>query len=237
MESKARIIRPDKEEEKTFTQKLSDFIGKHRVVFISIGAAIVAVLLTAGIYTWVSSSRAMNSARAVELARDQIAAWSEETDEAKKTELETKLLADLDAVAKKYSRTFAAQQALFTKASLYAFKKDWANAETASLAAADRMPKTYLAPVALQAAAVAAEEQGKPDEAIAYYGRIVKDHAVDTPNLAHAYFSLGRLAEGKSDWQGALGHYNKLLTDFSGSDWASLAKNRVVFLKAQGYDK
>lgn len=237
MESKAKIIRPDKEEEKSFSEKFSDLLSKHRVAFISVGATILIVLLAVGIFTIVSNSTAEHSSRAMEEARTKIASWNNETEEAKKTELETQIIADLDAVAKKWPRSFAAQQALFTKSSLYAYKKDWANAEAFSLEAAERLPKSYLAPIALESAAVAAEEQGKADVAAEYYEKIISQYKEDTPNLAHAYFSLGRLSEGKSDFKAALEHYNKLLSDFSGSDWSLLAKDRVVYLKAQGYDK
>lgn len=237
METKAKIIRPDKEEEKNLVQKISDFISKKRVFFLSLAGAILGILVIVGIYTIVSNTTAENSSRAMEEVRTKIATWNNESEEAKKTEIETGIMADLDKVAKKWPRSFAAQQALFTKSSLYAVKKDWANAETASLDAAKKLPKTYLAPIALESAAVAAEEQGKADIALEYYNKIIAQYKEDTPNLAHAYFSVARLSEAKSDWKAALENYGKILSNFADSDWAKLAKDRVVYLKAQGYDK
>lgn len=237
METKAKIIRPDKEEEKNFVQKISDFISKNRVVFISVVGAILGIIIIAGAYSIVSNSIANNSSRAMEEVRTKIASWNSETDTAKKTDLESGLLDDLDKVAKKWPNSFAAQEALFTKSSLYAFKKDWANAEAASLEAAKKLPKTYLAPIALESAAVAAEEQGKADVALEYYNKIISQYKADTPNLAHAYFSVARLSEAKSDWKAALDNYGKLLSSFADSDWTKLAKDRVIYLKAQGYDK
>ena len=237
METKAKIIRPDKEEEKNFVQKLSEFISKYRVIFLSAAGAVLGILVIVGIYTLVSSSVLENSSRAMEEVRTKIASWNNESEEAKKTEIENGILADLDAVAKKWPRSFAAQQALFTKSSLYAVKADWVNAEASSLEAANKLPKTYLAPIALESAAVAAEEQGKSDAALEYYNKLISLYKDDTPNLAHAYFSVGRLQEGKSDWKAALESYAKLLSDFADSDWSKLAKDRVVYLKAQGYDK
>jgi len=238
VETKEKTIKPvDNTEEKNTVQKLSDFISKNRVIFLSIAGLVLAVLLFVGIYTVVSSSVANNSSRAMEQARTKIASWNTESEEAKKAELEKAILVDLDAVAKKWPKTFAAQQALFTKAGLYVVKKDWENAEKTSLEAANRLPKTYLAPIALESAAVAAEEQGKADVAFGYYTKIVTQYKEDTPNLAHAYFSLGRLNEAKSDWKAALENYNKVLANSADSDWAKLAKDRVIYLKAQGYDK
>jgi len=238
VEPKVKIVKPvDKDEEKSLVQKLSDFVSKKRVIFLSVAGAILAVLVFVGIYTVVTGSIATKSSRAMEEARTKIASWNSESEAAKKAELETAIIADLDAVAKKWPRSFAAQQALFTKAGLYVVKKDWENAEKTSLEAASRLPQTYLAPIALESAAVAAEEQGKADAAFEYYSKIVAQHKEDTPNLAHAFFSLARLSEAKSDWKTALENYNKVLADSPDSDWAKLSKDRIIYLKAQGYDK
>ena len=238
METKAKIIRPENsEEKKDLIHKISEFISKKRIVFISVAAAILGIVLFVGVYSVIANAKVENASRAMEEVRTQIAKWNNETEEAKKTEIEITILADLDDVAKKWPHSFAAQEALFTKSSLYAVKQDWANAEAASLEAAKRLPKTYLAPLALESAAVAAEEQGKADVALEHYTTIITQYKEDTPNLSHAYFSIGRLNEAKSDWKAALESYNKILSDFSNTDWALLAKDRVVFLKAQGYDK
>ena len=237
MEPKATIVTQEKAEDKSVSKKISDFIAKNKVLFLSFAGAVILLVVAAGIFTLVSQSSKDRSSRALEVARTKINAWGEETDEAKKTELETALLADLDSIASKWSKSFAAQQSLYIKASLYASKQDWENAEKFSLDAATRLPKTYLAPIALESAAVAAEEQGKADKAFEYYSRIVADYKSDVPNLAHAHFSLGRLSEAKEDWKAALEQYRKLQADFASSDWALLAKNRVVYLKSMGYDK
>ncbi len=237
MESKANIIKPGTEEKKTFVQKLSDFIVKNKAVFISITGSILGILLVFGVYSFIASSVSNKSLRAMEVARTKIASWNNEGDEAKKGEIEKTIVADLDLVIKKWPRSFSAQQALYTKAGLFAMKKDWENAEKTNLAAANLLPKTYLAPLALENAAVAAEERGQADTALTYYQKIVDTYKEDTPNLAHAHFSLGRLFESKKDWKNALANYDKLISSFAGSEWALLAKDRVVYLKAQGLDK
>lgn len=235
MDNKATIIRPDTEEQEGFAQKVSEFVIKKRVIFLTAAGAVLAVLLAVGIYSLVSNAAAENSSRAMEVVRGKITAWNSEKDEAKRAEIETALLADIDNIVKKWPRSFAAQQGLFTKSGLYAYKKDWAAAEAACLEAVKRLPKSYLAPVALESAAVAAEEQGKTDAALEHYTTITTQYKTDTPGLAHAYFSIGRLNEAKSDWKAALDAYGRLLSDFADSDWAKLAKDRVIYLKAQGH--
>lgn len=236
-ERKAKIVKPAKEEEKTFAQKLSDFIVKNKTIFIAVIAVVLITLLGVAGYEVISNSIVEKSARAMESARSMIAEWNAEEDEAKKTEIETKLITEIDSIAKKWPKSFAAQQALFSKAGFYAMKKDWENAEKTSVAAAEVRTKSYLAPFALESAAVAAEEQGKSEEAISYYTKIVTTYTVDTPNLAHAHFSLGRLNEAKSEWKSAIEHYENLVASFADSDWALLAKNRLIYLKSKGYDK
>jgi len=237
VEGKQKVIVPDKVEEKSAVDKLSDFIGKHKPLFIAVAGVIAAALLFIGVFSIVSNSVTNSSARAMELARTKITTYSAETDTTKKADLEKALIADFDSIAKKWPASFAAQEALYSEASLYASKKEWANAEKAALSAAGKLPRTYLAPFALELAAIASEEQGKPDAAMDTYSRLIAQYKTDTPNIPHAYFSLARLKEGKSDWKGALENYDKLVSSYPDSDWAKLAKDRQIFLKSKGYNK
>jgi len=225
------------EAKKPFTQKLSDFFTKNRTPLLIGIIVILAVLVVVCVYSIVSNSMVQNSSRAMEEVRTKITEWSAETDQTKKDTSEKTIQNDLDAIVKKWPKSFAAQESLYAKSTIAASKKDWPNTEKYAVEAAERSPKTYLAPIALEAAAVAAEEQGSADKAIEYYNRIVANYKVDTPNLPHAYFALGRLAEGKSDWKAALDNYQKLIADFPDSDWSKLAKDRVVYLNAIGRGK
>ncbi len=240
MDKKSTAAKPANaapEEKKSLTDKINEFFTKNRTAIIAAVGAILAVIVIIGAYTLISNSVAENSSRAMELARTKLEQWGQESDETKKTELESAITADLDAIIKKWPRTFAAQHALFTKAGIATANKKWEDAEKFALEAANKLPKTYLAPIALEAAAVAAEEQGKADKALEYYQKYVKTYVSDTPGLAHAYFSLGRLAEASSNWKDAIANYEKLTADFAASDWAKLAKDRLIYLKAQGLDK
>ena len=237
MERKAKVIMPDKVEEKRFVDTLSDFIGKHKPLFITAAVGVAAVLLFIGVFSIVSNSVTNSSARAMEQARNKITTYSGESDAVKKADLEKALISDFDSIAKKWPKSFAAQEALYSKSSLYTSKKDWAGAEKAALDAAARLPRTYLAPFALELAAVASEEQLKADAAMDIYSRILAQYKDNTPNLPHAYFSIARLKEAKSDWKGALESYDKLVAAYPDSDWAKLAKDRQILLKSKGYDK
>jgi tetratricopeptide (TPR) repeat protein len=223
-----------KTEKKTFSEKLADFISANRILVIGIGIAAVLAIAAVGIYTAVSGNIASASGRAMDLADQKLQAWSQETDEQKKADAETSLITDLDSIAKKWPRTLAAQRALLRKGAILSQKKDYAEAEKVALDAFARNKKSYAAPVALQLAAVSAEEAGNIDAAIAHYTTLTKDYLKDNPSAPSALFNLGRLQEGKQDYKAAVASYNQLVSSFGDSDWAMLAKNRVIYLKSRG---
>lgn len=224
-------------EKKTFVQKLTDFIRRHRTPILAVSGSVIGAVIIIGVYSAVSNSRAESAAAAMEQVREKITSMSAEADEAKKAELKKALLADLDKIEKTWARSFPAQEAVFVKAGFAVQEKNYEDAEKGYLAAANLSPKSYLAPIALEAAAVAAEERGAADKAQEYYARIIKDYKDVTPNLAHAHFSLGRLAEGKSDWTAAVESYEKLVAAYPDSDWTKLAKDRIIYIKASGLVK
>lgn len=221
-------------EKKPFSEKLTDFIGTHRKPIIGIGIAVVVVIAAVGIYTVVSGNIASDSSRAMDLADQKFQAWWQETDEQKKADAEKALIADLDTIAEKWPKTIAAQRALLRKSTILSQKKDYAEAEKAALDAFERNKKSYAAPVALQLAAISAEEAGNIDAAIAHYTTITKDYLKDNPSAPSALFNLGRLQEEKKDYVAAVESYNQLVSSFGDSDWALLAKNRLIYLKSQG---
>ncbi len=225
---------PKQTEKKTFSEKLANFISANRILIIGIGVAIALAIAAVGIYTAVSGNIASASGRAMDLADQKLQAWSQETDEQKKADAETSLIADLDTIAKKWPRTLAAQRALLRKGAILNQKKDYAEAEKVALDAYARNKKSYAAPIALELAAVSAEEAGNIDAALAHYTILTKDYLKDNAIAPSALFNLGRLQEGKKDYKAAVVSYNQLVSSFGDSDWAMLAKNRVIYLKAQG---
>jgi tetratricopeptide (TPR) repeat protein len=228
--------RGQESENASFSQKISDFLRKYRAIFIgALGAVLLAVLVVA---TWsmVHNASVKNSASRLEKLESDISAMGSEADAAKKAELEKSALSGLDEVAAKWPRSFAGQRAHALKAQVLVDKKDWAGAEKEWLAASDAAKSTYLAPVALFNAGVAAEERGAPDKATEHYKAFL-DKYPKAAGAAHAYFSLGRLAEGAKDYAAALGHYEKVVASYPDDDWTKLAKDRILALKSKGLAK
>jgi len=114
----------NKEEKKSSSERFVDFISKNRRIIIGLGIAIVLIIVAIGIYTAVSGNIASASSRAMELADQKALQWSQETDEEKRAEIESSLIAELDSIAQKWPRTLAAQRALLRKAALLSQKKN-----------------------------------------------------------------------------------------------------------------
>lgn len=224
----------NEKEKISFSDKIADFIRANRTLILSIGIAIVVAIVAIGLYTSISDNIATASSRAMDLADQKLQQWSQETDEQKKAEEETALISEFDTIAKKWPKTLAAQRSLLRKAALFSQKKEYAEAEKIALDAFSRKKNSYAAPLALELAAVSAEEAGNIDSAIAHYTLLTKNYAKDNPTVAHAYFNLGRLQESKKEYKNAVANYEKIVSAYGSSDWALLAKNRIIFLKAQG---
>jgi len=224
-------------EKKRFSEKLDIFLRKNRLTLFVILGIVAAVILAVVAYSVIDNNRANASAIKVEQLAETLSTWSTTEDKAKKAELGSTLSASLEAVAKGYPRQFAGARALTMLARMAEADKDYATAEKRWMAVYEGYPKIYLAPIALQNAAVAAEERGALDQAVAHYKLVVDKYSGKTVGIAHALFSLGRLAEESKDYVQALSYYEKVLADWPDDDWTKLAKDRIIFLKAQGSAK
>ena len=111
-------------------------------------------------------------------------------------------------------------------------QKNYDEARAAWLKAASAKPKVYTAPLCYFNAAVASEELGDTENAIAYYKNATENE--EFLLIDHALFSLGRLNESAQKYEDAKAAYEKAAELHSSSSWANLAKSRVIAMKAAG---
>ena len=125
---------------------------------------------------------------------------------------------------------FASARAYVLAGDIHWETGDYEQAENAWLGAARAARNSYLEPVSYFNAAIAAEEQGNIDNAIAHYERVLA--AGDNfPAAARAQFAIGRLEESRGNTVAALLAYENLLFRwFNDPVWASLAQSRIVAL-------
>ena len=227
----------EKNSEKTNTSEwINNFIRKNRKpIFISLGVIVlffvgsVAALSLIDVFRKKAISEVEELGRRYEELRFTISDAA--SAESVNPDVDT-LLADLETFAKKTSG-FAGGRAWSIIARIHGERKEWPDAETAWRNAAAAASKTYLGPVSLFNAAVAAEEQGKNAQAIELYAMSVS-HAIAFPEAPHAQFSIGRLNETLNDRTGAIEAYRLVLARWPNTSvWANLAYSRIIALETE----
>ena len=223
-----------KNDELTLNEQISELIQKNRKRFL-FGLAAVVVILAAFVIVNTVREKILSN------ALSQVDEFSRKYEELKPyigstdpndiiKQLEAiVLLEELSTFESKRSG-FAAARAYNISASIHADQKNWALAEEAWSKAANAARKSYLAPLSLYNAAVAAEEQGNIDSAIALYARAL-NYGTSFPSAARAQFSVGRLEESRSNRNAALEAYRNLLNNWpSDPVWPNLAQSRILVL-------
>ncbi|MCL2381541.1 MAG: tetratricopeptide repeat protein [Treponema sp.] len=142
----------------------------------------------------------------------------------------TALLEELAVFAARTSG-FPAARAHTIRAAIFEEQQRWPLAQTAWTLAANAAPASYLAPISLFNAAVAAEEHGDLEAAIEMYARVLAAHS-DTFFIAtRAQFSIGRLEEARNNTEAALAAYRSLLSRWPDDPlFANLAQSRIIVL-------
>jgi len=225
-------LSPELTPRQKFVVAISNALERGRTpLLIVIGAAIVVVIVFA-IYTQIAGARADKAAGLAAAIQTNFSSWSSETDKTKKADLQKTLTGEIDAVVKKYPRSYGAQRALFIRADMAYEEKDWKNAITDYQLVAKRFAASYLAPVCLANAAAAAEQAGDKKQAIALDQQIL-DFKGLTPEIPRALFSLGRLSEETDNTKEAQIYYNQLVNTYPSSGWTNLARDRIIYLAAK----
>jgi tetratricopeptide (TPR) repeat protein len=223
----------DKKEKRGFSDIVADFIRNKRRELLIATVAILAIAIgfIAG-YAIRSSLREKADSAVEDFARryEVLVIDLNEPEKAGETQA---LLEELNDFAKKHSG-HAGARAYSLAASIYAEQKNWALAESAWKSSAKKAGKSYLAPVSLFNAAVAAEEQGNLDQAIELYAESAA-HISDFPAAARAQFAIGRLRESQGNAQAALEAYKVIAEKWANeSTWINLAQSRIIFLSNTG---
>jgi tetratricopeptide (TPR) repeat protein len=214
------------------SELLVDFIQKNRKSLIVVLICAVAVLaVVSGIVAYVdySSKKAISVVEELSAEYGELAAVADEAArDAKTAELTEKALAaSTDGMG-----SYAKSRAFALLGTIYADKGNWAESEKAWLSSFDTAPKSYLAPVALYNAAVAAEERGDGEKAIELYAKCADGYKETFPMASRAYFAIGRLSEAKKDFDAAKKAYKTIVDTWPSDGWSKLANSRMIAISA-----
>jgi tetratricopeptide (TPR) repeat protein len=137
------------------------------------------------------------------------------------------LLAELNVFANN-RRGFAGSRAWAIIAQIYSSREEWQKAEDAWLNSARVGARTYLGPIALFNAAVAAEEQGKLEQAIIHLENCIA-HPFEFPASPRAQFAIGRLHEQMHNYSAAIEAYRAVLINWQDTPvWPNLARSKII---------
>jgi tetratricopeptide (TPR) repeat protein len=219
----------EKNENSGINEKLNHFLQKNRKPLI-MGMGAILILLAA--FIAVLTIRDVLQEKAIVTVEDFTRRYEllliDLNEPAKAEEVQT-LVDELTGFAAKH-RGYAGARSYSLLAGIYAGKKDWPQAEKAWTNAARVAPKTYLAPVSLFNAAVAAEEQGNISGAIELYTEIVSLADI-FPGAPRAQFSIGRLQEAQKNHEAALEAYRAVINKWPDETvWTSFAQSRILVI-------
>jgi len=213
--------------------KISEFIQKNRKgIFIAVGVLFFLLIGTVA-YLFVGDLQNNKAIAEVEELNRKFTDLNFYISQGEYSEEVDELLDDLKAFTDKVSiftgsKTFARSKAWSLAGRIYSSREDWPQAETAWINSAKAGEKTYLGPIALFEAAVAAEEQGNLEQAIDLLQQCVT-HRFDFPSAPRAQFSIGRLYEQLGDDDMALEAYRTVLINWPDMPvFQHLARSQIV---------
>lgn len=218
----------------SFAGKTAEFLQKNRKIFLAALAALIGVfVIFVIVQAALGSSREKALGKIDEFSRRyevlRVSLNSEEpVTEADQADLDL-LLGELAAFTDKNSG-FPAARAHYIIAGIYGDQKKWAEAEAEWKETARIAAKTYLAPISVFNAAVAAEERGNTDAALELYTSAA-NYGNRFFGAVRAQFSIARLEEARNNTEAALEAYRNLVAQWPEDPlWANLAQSRIIAL-------
>jgi tetratricopeptide (TPR) repeat protein len=212
-------------------EKINEFVEKNRKgIFITIG---VLVFLFVGLIAFLYFSDSMNK-KAIAEAEDFNIRFEEilmlsSLDVFYSSDVNA-FLDEVRTFAEK-SRGFAGSRAWSIVATIHSIREEWPLAEEAWRNCARVGSRTYLAPIALFNAAVAAEEQGKIEQAIELLQQSIS-HSFEFPAAPRAQFSIGRLYEQLGDFPAAIEAYRAVSINWPNmTALQNLARSRIIAIE------
>lgn len=217
-------------EKKSLSENLGDFILRNlRVIFVFCGVLLLGAVCAVVVIS-VNEKTIEKGLGKIDLISYELTNKSYDLSETEIAARQDKAVLSLSELVGKSG--IVGVRANMLSAEIYYQKKDFENARSAWLAAAQKGKNTYIAPIAFFNAASCSEELGNLDDAAAGYKSA--SEVKDFYEAAHALFSLGRVQEAKGDFVAAAASYQALVDKSPEDSWAKLAKNRLVSLKISG---
>ncbi|MFI3257844.1 MAG: tetratricopeptide repeat protein [Spirochaetales bacterium] len=215
-------------EKATFSNQLAAFITKFRLPILGVLGVLIMSAVVLGIVFAVTEAQTEKGLTtldelALRLESLDIMSDSFASDQAV-------ILAEAKELAKSTGGVVSVRSFLFVANSEFEAEQ-WADAKDSFLSAYEADKKAYTAPIALYNVATCSEELGEYDEAITYL--TMASGYENFPLASRALFNIGRIEEISGNYQNAANMYQKLNDSFPNTQWANLAKSRLLSLQAE----
>jgi len=196
-------------------ESVVEWVSKYRRNITGVVVAVAVVVLIVLGY-------ALHTARTADRALAQI----EEARSAENPETRIGILSD---VLERYprGRTF---EVLYLLGNAYFDTEEFTRARETFERLLDEFPKSYYAPLAVEALGYIAETNGDLDGALTQFQRLTEEYA--TSYVARrAYMELGRIYESRGETDEAVEAYEALISNFPDSEYATDATDRIAKLQ------
>jgi len=217
-------------EKSSFTEKFSAFVQTNRKTILIVLGVLVVILIGTIVFISVRdylNNRAIASVEEINLKFEDLRYYL--SDEYYQDDVNA-VLAEAISFAEKNSG-YAGSKAWSITAAIYSERKEWSKAEESWLNSARVGVNTYLGPIALFNAAVAAEEQGKLENAIELLKQCLV-HNFEFPAAPRAQFNIGRIYEQLGNYTAALEAYRDVIINWSNLPvWHQLARSRMAAIE------
>lgn len=216
--------------QETSAEKLDSFLTRNRKAILTVALIVVVAVIAVAACVVVNAKNTEKGLAKVDAISYALTQNASDLAGEELASRQDKALSELASLTGKGG--IVGTRANMLAGDLYFQKKDYENAKTAWVKAAEAKKNAYTAPISYYNAAVSAENLNDLDDALAYYQKAAD--AEDFLLADHALFNVGRVNEAKQDYAAARDAYNKLNDTNPNGDWASLAKSRLIALKANG---
>lgn len=215
----------DKDEKKTINVQVGNLLSRYRLFLLSFLVVIVLVVIVGSIVLYVHSANTKKGIEKVENLSFELSKITD-FDNAPQSEKD-ELIAKATDLTKKYSGIVKLRAAFFV-ADLEFRQEHWEKSLEMWKIVAETDKKAYTNGLAWFNAAVCAENLSNFASAEEYLTYSV--NAPDFPLVSRAWFNLARIQEVLDNTEKATESYQKLVDLYAGSEWAKLAKTRLISL-------
>lgn len=224
----------EKHEKQTVANVISSWLIKYRVVLLSIICLLVVAAIVIGVVFAINENTRNKGFSELDSYSLEHTKLLEDSSLASDELLlkESDILAKIVKLATSNKNNAVGSRAYMLAAEITFKNEDYANAKDYWIAGANANKKAYTAPLCWYNAAIAAEELGLIDEAIANMDLAISQEEFSLKS--RALFNAGRLEELRNNYEAAATRYNELNALFAGDSWANLGKSRLITLESEG---